>query len=322
MEELISVIIPVYNVEKYVRRCIDSVINQTYKNLEIIIVDDGSVDGSGKIVDDYAATDMRIIKMHKQNGGLSSARNAGLDIMNGAYVTFIDSDDWVDDRHIEILYDACKNGADVSTVGYIETDSDGVKAVYGGGAVYSGKQLYEDREYYFRTDSVIAWGKLYKSECFENVRFPTGRVSEDVFTVYKAVYPYEKVSVLDSETYFYYKNDESITRSPLTLKRLDVIAAYAEQYAYFDKIGDTVVRDYAAEKIYNLLAYYYALALQKSVEHKKEILRALKRYYKENFKRFKKVVKVKFIEKLLIKLSCGNLSVTYPIARYRRYKIK
>lgn len=323
MGELISVIIAVYNSEPYIKRCIDSVINQSYKNLEIIIVDDGSVDDSGKIADEYAATDKRIIVVHKENGGLPSTRNAGLDIARGAYVAFVDGDDWIDVKHIELLYAACRKGADVAVVDYVITDGSDAESSYDDKtSIYSGKELYDDREYFFDTKSVVAWNKIYSIRCFDDLRFKVGSVCEDVFTVYKAVYPCEKVAVTNARTYFYYRNDSGIIRAPLTVKKLDGIAAYAEQYDYFDKLGDTVARDYAAEKIYGLSAYYYALALRKGVENKKEIIRALKKYYKENFKRFKNVVKVKFIEKLLIKLSCGNLGMTYPIARYRRNRIK
>ena len=322
MGELISIIISVYNSEPYIKRCVDSVINQTYKNLEIIIVDDGSIDDSGKIVDEYAA-DKRITVVHKQNGGLPSTRNAGLNIAHGAYVGFVDGDDWIDTKHIELLYAACRKGADVAVVDYVITDGSDAKASYDDKtSIYSGKELYNDREYFFDTKSVVVWNKLYSIRCFNNLRFRVGSVCEDVFTTYKAVYPCKKVAVINAKTYFYYQNDNGIIRAPLTVKKLDGIEAHVEQYAYFDKVGDKVARDYAAEKIYSLLAYYYALVGRKGVENKKEILKVLKKYYKENYKRFKKVVKVKFIEKLLIKLSCGNLGMTYPIARYRRNRIK
>ena len=115
MEQLVSIIVPIYNVEKYIKECIDSIINQTYKNLEIILVDDGSPDCCPKICDEYSKKDKRIKVIHKENGGLSSARNAGLDVAKGEYVSFIDSDDVVDEKFIETLYNLCiENNCDIS----------------------------------------------------------------------------------------------------------------------------------------------------------------------------------------------------------------
>ena len=124
MIDLISVIVPVYNVEPYLRKCVDSILAQSYSNLEVILVDDGSPDGCGAICDEYAAKDARVRVIHKPNGGISDARNAGLDIMTGDYVTFVDSDDWIDEQHLSSLYALVKGGADiaVSDVRRILTD--------------------------------------------------------------------------------------------------------------------------------------------------------------------------------------------------------
>lgn len=322
MGELVSIIIPLYNVEKYLKRCIDSVINQTYKNLEIILVDDGSVDGSPKIADVYARDDKRVIALHKENGGTASARNLGLDSAHGRYVTFIDADDWIDSKYIETLYNACESGADVAETDYVVTSGETVPVEYEKDVlIKSGKELYQDREYYFSTRAVVPWNKLYSAKCFENLRFNEDKYSEDVFTVFKAVYPCKSVAVLKAKPYYYFDNENGKIKAPLTLKKIDGIEGYSKQYKYFAGQNDNVACAYAAEKIYRLIAYYYALSGRKGVNDRKAIVRKLKEYYREFYKKFKGTVKVKRLEKLLIKLSCGNLAVTYPLARHRRNRI-
>ena len=180
MEDLISVVIPVYNVKPYLERCINSVVNQTYKNLEIILVDDGSTDGSDKICDDYSKKYKNIEVIHKKNGGLSDARNVGIENAHGQYIQFIDSDDYVNNKMIEILYNNLKNtNSDISVCRpYSFSNVSEIKdyKIEENLVEYEGidilKNMYND---YLVT--VVAWNKLYKKSIFNKIRYPKGRIN-------------------------------------------------------------------------------------------------------------------------------------------------
>ena len=187
----ISVIIPVYNVEKYLRKCIDSVINQTYHNLEIILIDDGSLDNCGSICDEYCVIDERIRVIHKSNGGLSDARNAGLDIACGEYIGFVDSDDWIDPEMFEQLHKDLKStGKDISVCGYLREYEQNKLVRVVGNDTHENILLMTPQEAMneLLEDDIIRnhmWNKLYRAKIFENVRFPLGRNFEDVLIQYK-----------------------------------------------------------------------------------------------------------------------------------------
>ena len=212
--ELISVIIPVYNVEKYLNRCIDSVLEQEYNNLEIILVNDGSNDTSGYICDMYKEIDSRIKVVHKKNGGLSSARNAGLDIAKGDYITFLDSDDWVNNKYIFDLYYLLKTyNADISIGNYEEIFNDNQefsnddKEIH----LFDRKEALHALTHEFYKQMVISCGKLFNAKLFESLRFPLGKIHEDEFVAHK-LYNMSELVVLTNEKYLYYwQREDSIT---------------------------------------------------------------------------------------------------------------
>ena len=177
---LVTVIIPVYNVEKYINRCLDSVIRQTYKNLEIIIVNDGSTDNSGKMCDEYAKLDNRIIVIHKDNGGLSQARNIGIEKSTGEYICFIDSDDYVELNMIEDLYNACaKNEVKMVWANKFRELENGkifIDKTHEQECIIDRKQAYNN---ILLHDTTVC-DKLFKKELFNNVRFPIGKLYEDI----------------------------------------------------------------------------------------------------------------------------------------------
>ena len=225
-KDLISVIVPVYKVEEYLNRCVDSIINQTYKNLEIILVDDGSPDNCGKICDDYAKHDKRIKVIHKKNGGLSDARNAGLDIAKGKYIGFVDSDDYISENMYEILHkELVKNRADISICDYYTFDKK-----------YPIFKLndYEIKEYYnlnaldyVNITGLIpgdtTWNKLYKRKLFKSIRFPLNRVYEDVGTTYKIYNIAKKIITVDIKLYAYFYRKNSISHNISLKTLLDMI---------------------------------------------------------------------------------------------------
>ena len=217
MSDLISVVVPIYNVEKYLTKCIDSIINQTYKNLEIILVDDGSPDNCGKICDEYKKKDNRIKVIHKKNGGLSDARNEGIKIATGKYIGFIDSDDFVNLKMIEILYDLLKNNnADISVVSYKyyfgeeENNNESVE-------IKSPKILsnIDAITYLFDNNKLgnYAWNKLYKLSLFDDVKYPVGKKMEDLGTTYKLFSKSNKIVYSDTELYYYLQRGDSILHS-------------------------------------------------------------------------------------------------------------
>lgn len=211
----ISVIVPVYNVAPYLSRCVDSILAQTWKTLEIILVDDGSRDDSGRICDEYAKKDGRIQVIHKENGGLSSARNAGLDVATGAYVGFVDSDDWIEPDTYETMlrlmqtYDAqmsCAGRYDVAE----ETLTKSVGLCPEKEACISGEELAGKIFLWDHCDS-SACDKLYCRELFEGIRYPEGRVCEDVPVTYRVALKAKRVVMCDKPLYNYFHRCGSIS---------------------------------------------------------------------------------------------------------------
>ena len=223
MTEKITVIVPVYNVEHYLDKCLDSLVNQTYKNLEIIVINDGSTDNSGIICQEYAQKDNRIIYIEKENGGLSDARNVGLDKMTGSYVTFIDSDDWVELDYVEILYKKIiEYQADISVGNYYSYNEDEetyyfhiygdsyYEKVYDNVSIF--ENLYESQE--MKSFALIsACGKLYKAKLFDYLRFDKGKLGEDGYFNQKMYLSVNKVVYLNKGLYAYRQRSGSITNT-------------------------------------------------------------------------------------------------------------
>lgn len=295
MNELISVIVPVYKVEDYLKRCIDSILRQTYGNLEIILVDDGSPDGCCKICDEYAERDKRVKVIHKENGGLSDARNAGIDIAQGSYVAFIDSDDWVHDKYIEKLYQLLKKtAADISVCNYMETSREDIPQNNINGKIYefSNVEALEQLTNKLYLQMVVAWGKLYKKDLFNEIRFPEGKIHEDEFTSYRVIYKARKVVFTTERLIYYWQRPDSIMGSGFNVKHhLDVIQAYKERAEFFNDVGLKCLGD----KTYKGLFYIYKDVMEKQAalnetDDKQEIIEGFKslrsklREGKHNFK--------------------------------------
>ena len=234
--DLISIIIPIYNVEKYIHRCVDSVINQTYQKLEIILVDDGSPDDCGKICDEYATKDNRIRVIHKENGGLSDARNHGIDSATGEWFFFLDSDDWIYPQTIEKLYDAAiKNDVSISICNYSRTEGE-LPSV----DISEKAELWTPKDLYLKhhVTSTIACAKLYRKNCFKRIRYPVGKIHEDEFVTYKILFAQEKIAFIDQPYYAYFMNGEGIMRSKWTPARMTAVDSLGEQCKFFKKLKD------------------------------------------------------------------------------------
>lgn len=270
MDQCVSVIVPIYMVEPYLKRAVDSIRNQTYQNLEIILVDDGSKDQCGGICDDYAKADNRIVVIHKENGGLSDARNAGLDIARGEYIMFVDSDDYIASDCVETLLGCLKeHDADVSMCSYAVTDSTEFdESIFAAGR-NNEKEKKQSKEWKIKTDNhksdgheydgsveicdrrkllsnlydanhrdatyfIVSWNKIYKASLWDGIRFPKGKIHEDEATTYKIYDRARKGVYLHRPLYGYFTAPDSITRARFNIKRLQWMDALDDRIAYFE----------------------------------------------------------------------------------------
>lgn len=235
--EKISVIVPIYKVERFLDKCVDSIVKQTYTNLEIILVDDGSPDSCPALCDDWTQRDKRIRVIHKENGGLSDARNIGLDCAVGKFVTFVDSDDYIPADCIEKLHKALvENNADISAGNYLKVNDHGVQLKkekwecidY---SILSGSEvLYRRFDLHSPTSVlVMACAKLYKRDIFRNFRFAKGRLNEDEFAFFPIYSQVEKVVCIEDIVYFYLQREDSIMGQKISEKRIKDNIDYWEE---------------------------------------------------------------------------------------------
>ena len=243
-QNLISVIVPVYNVEDYLEECINSILSQTYTNLEILIVNDGSTDNSLEILQKFSQKDSRISIFTKENGGLSSARNYAIDRANGKYFTFIDSDDYIEENYIEYLMESLiDNEADISIVNSYHMINGKRKDIInndGSVSIFSRRGVLE--KMYSKENDFIgilqsAQGKLYKKKLFNNIRYPLGKKYEDAFTTYKLYLNSEKIVYTNIALYAYRIREGSILRSGYSLSNLDVLEMFEERINILENNG-------------------------------------------------------------------------------------
>jgi glycosyltransferase involved in cell wall biosynthesis len=255
---MISVIVPVYNVEKYIRKCVDSICNQTYKDLEIILVDDGSTDNSGNICDEYKAKDSRIKVVHKNNGGLSDARNAGIEIAKGGYIAFIDSDDYIHERMYEVLMNNLEmTNSDISACEFVykneNINEENILEIENL-EIYSGKDvislLWTDN-----VRTVVQWNKVYKKCIFDTIRYPIGRYHEDTFAIHHILSKCSKIVFTNQKLYYYVQHENSIMSVPSRKRIDDVEAAYVDRIHFFKDKGNDMALHKSKEMLLNELVY-------------------------------------------------------------------
>lgn len=276
--DLISVIVPIYNVELYLNRCIESIVGQTYGKLEIILVDDGSSDKCPSMCDAWLKKDSRIKVIHKKNGGLSDARNAGLAVAKGEFIAFVDSDDWIHPKYVELLYNAIRKfDAEISACD--------VRVVYEGNnvvneqiditadRVYSTEQALEMliRGIGFRA---VAWNKLYHRKVLDSEKFTVGRYHEDEFLTYKLLAKAERLAFVNTELYFYFQRSGSIMNS-ISTKHLDALDAYFERLEF---LQNRYPKLYHEDKsvFCNSCLNFYQSALLLDGEERKRCLKKIK----------------------------------------------
>lgn len=322
-EELISVIVPVYNVEEYLRRCIDSILNQTYHDIEIILIDDGSTDNSGKICDEYALKDNRIRVIHKENGGLSDARNVGLNSMKGKYVTFVDSDDYVEEFYIKYLYELLeKYNTKMSIASYtVTTNSKQINMKDGYNETVLNTEECLDRMLCEQGFTISSCAKMYLKDLFNNVRFPKGKLCEDNATTYKLVMQCEKIAYGNKSIYNYYKRENSIMTSKFNLKKIDLIELTDEMCNEIDKrfpkLKDATNKKRIASR-FSILRQMLVVQLDKEEQ---KVEKEIERYIKDRKSQIFKNCKVDVREKIaLISLMLGKKCFSFSWKVYTKFK--
>ncbi len=283
-QELISVIIPVYNVESYLRRCVKSVQAQVYNNLEIILVDDGSKDSSGQICDELAAEDSRIKVIHQENAGLACARNSGLRIYTGEYVCFIDSDDYILPNYIDYMHSLCiGTGCKMAFCESFSTSEDTYDIAIDRSlspVVYDSRDLLD--QFYGDMHCVItvAWNKLIHRSVVGDTIFEPGVIHEDEATTFKYIYNARKVVYTANPLYCYYTRPESITGVGYSAKNLDILIGYERRMSFYKEKGELAL--YNKEYIYYMSAIlinYYKV--KHEIKDNKKLLSDLLSKYKE-----------------------------------------
>lgn len=288
---LVSIIVPAYNVEENIPYCLDSLINQTYENIEIICVNDGSSDNTESVIKDYSEKDSRVKLITKENGGVSSARNTGLDAADGEYISFVDSDDFVSERFISRLielitdYSAdiarCRMRGNVTSYDYVEPEPENPPVIKTR-TMHEALEIYYDGVFYgwYADDAAIVCNCLFKSEIFNNLRFDSSiERGEDECMIQLAISEAEKLVYTDERLYFYYVNDTSLTHAAyderLTLRRIDRI--YGNQQDCFRKKGLLDIASKNAKYACDNFCEVYISSSDKSI--KADAVKGFKKFY-------------------------------------------
>ncbi len=267
----ISIIVPIYNVEKYLKTCIDSILAQRFKDFELILVDDGSTDDCGNICDKYSLKDNRIKTIHKENGGLSSARNSGIDIAKGKYIGFIDGDDHIHPDMYNILFEnIVKYDSDMVMCNFqyvnendkVKLNSeDGIFKINHYDKIEALNMIYSEESIKF----IVAWNKLYKRELFSDIRYEVGKVCEDEFAIHKLLYKCNVITYIDLPMYFYVQSSNSIMRKKFNVKRLDSIEALKDRMNFFNNNNEEILY----RKTQDL---YAGVCISQYIKAKKELI--------------------------------------------------
>lgn len=280
----ISIIVPIYNVEKYLPKCIDSILNQTFKNFELILVNDGSPDRCGAICDRYAGLDSRIVVIHKENGGVSSARNAGLDLARGNYIGFVDPDDYIDADMYSTLFNLCENrGADIAVCKFAREINGEIhyneeeKQIIELDNEHGMDELFKGVLYRFSLCN-----KLFKVHCFEGIQFPEGRIHEDLSTTYLLFSKATKIVYQGFKGYIYVRREESILTSCYNEKRLQTFVGWREIIEFIKQKYPLLINQVIACYSYFCLDHMtYILSQVNDKQKQIELLNAVRTYFKE-----------------------------------------
>jgi len=278
----IGIVVPVYNTQAILPRCVDSILAQTFSDFQLVLVNDGSRDDSGKICDSYAERDSRIHVIHQKNAGVGAARNAGLDWLfensQCQWICFVDSDDWIHPAMLQALIDAARHfGTQISACGYLETETEPLPEPPGDltPQLWNIAAFYQE-QYILAT---VPWGKLYARSCFASARYPVGTYFDDEYVTYRLLFAQETIPVVTAQLYAYYCNPEGLTKRSWNPRRLEVWDAYEQQIAFFRQRDDDVMMKHRYRAYLENCCHQYNSAVESSnaAELKKEIRRIKKR---------------------------------------------
>lgn len=320
----VSIIIPVYNMEHNLNKCLDSVIGQTYKDIEIIAINDGSTDNSLNILNDYAKKDSRIIVINQENGGISKARNAGLEISKGEYICFVDSDDYVEENMVSDLLNECiTKQADIVVCDYYKTDGNNKEIARVGYQELFGMDLRTNPRMIVDID-YAPWNKIYKKELFNGLRFPLNTKYEDFETILKVFSKARKIVKLDKPLYDYYINPDGETRKQ-TKKNMDMLNIAVNLNEYFDfENEDKSLKEYFFETVSEKLLHSASTLFK--IASRKETLKYINDVYKflnDNCPNWKKIYMSNKFDSKYIKFVRGHKFVfkTYAWLRINLFKL-
>lgn len=278
MNDLISVIVPIYAVEEFLDQCIESIVSQTHKNLEIILVDDGSPDRCGQMCDAWAEKDRRIKVIHKENGGLSDARNAGLAEATGDYIAFVDSDDWIESNMYETMLCALtENDADFCACGIMDSYSD-KEVVHPVRSCVGTSEVFLSMIYHDTVFPVAAWNKLYRSEMLTGFKFPKGKICEDAFTTYLLVDRADRIVQIKEPCYHYRIRPRSIMTSEFRPARMDEEEAWRCNYQYMKEHYPDIAPaayDFYLQKVHVLIKTIQPGQIQQYAAFYRQLLKTL-----------------------------------------------
>lgn len=317
-DELITIIMPVYNVKEYISACVDSVINQTYRNFELILVDDGSTDESGTICDEYAQKDSRISVIHKENGGVSDARNIAIPVAKGNYICFVDPDDMLAPTYLQKLYETMiGSGADLVACNYYSFyDGDVIPEDIGNGThetlVITEKEM-EDEAFAaeYTVKMVIPINKMYKRCIFDIIKYPVGKIHEDAYVYHHMLHEVQKVVYISDILYYYRLRKNSITNSGFKIKELeDSMGAVIDRIDFYHGLGKQRLTDIAIDGYLYFLWRNIDIMKKEGIKDYKELIKTYIRIFRNKI-RYLKVSKDYPLKKLLKMYYIAYLKTDY-----------
>lgn len=297
---IVSIVVPVYNVEAYLRRCIDSILAQTFTENELILVDDGSTDNCGEICDEYAEKHSHIRVIHQDNKGVAVARNVGLDWVfehsDSQWIAFVDSDDWVHPKYLEYMLQAASmTNAEISMCGFMEVKQD---------TDYANEELRISvvspaEAYTYKTTGVYAypWGRLCKKEKYTGIRYPENRTWEDLAITYRVLYSTDRIAVVENVLYYYFIHNNSIVHKPWHKGKLDELTAYEDQIPFFDQNGEKWISDRLLKSYIYGISNQYELVCKSEYpdQERKTISRVLQGKMRKALKHYGKRLKASLV---------------------------
>lgn len=301
MSEKIGIIVPVYNVALYIEKCIQGIVKQTYTNWEMLLIDDGSTDGSKQILEKYALRDKRIQVIYKENGGSASARNLGISLINAEYMVFIDADDYVHPQYLELLYQTMQQyKTDIVQCGYLATDSRNIKMenetleFVGEYSNLQYLELFCKKSSYLRT--AVLWNKMYRTRLFDGLEFPEKKGIDDEYLICQIIYRAKSVTEINNTLYYYFLSENSQMRSKPSIKSIDKVDAIETQMKFMEAIQQDKLRRMLLYRYYSSVAESYKLLKEKFPEEKGLISEMQEK--KKNWKNALLIQEIPWVDKI------------------------